>query len=225
MTTRPKAVNLKVREEVASLKRERTIDAAADLFYQNGYANTTLDAVAELLGVTKPFIYANFGSKSELLAEICARGVAVAHQALRSVSQDTSPIESLKLFGQRYVTAVLQNQKHIAIYVREEKNLDRGDARRIGILRRAFFGEMSNLLERGIVSGDFSITNSRMAALAIGGAVTWTAFWYRADGPLTLAEIAESFTNSILGIAHVRQGGASRTPGSPRADPLETVGS
>lgn len=207
MAARPKAANLKVKDEVASLKRERTIGAAADLFYQNGYDNTTLDEVAELLGVTKPFIYANFGSKSELLAEICARGVAAAHEALRSVvSDDKSPIESLTMFGQRYVMAVLKFQKHIAIYIREEKNLDRADARRIGGMRSEFFGEMADLLERGVVSGEFAITNSRMAALAIGGAVTWSTLWYRADGPLTLPEIAESLTSAILGIAHARPG-------------------
>ena len=208
MPSRPKAANLKVRDEVASLKRERTIGAAAELFYQNGYDNTTLDAVAERLGVTKPFIYANFGSKSELLAEICARSVAPAQQALDSVlARDASPIEILTLFGQRYVTAVLENQKNIAVYVREEKNLEPADARRVGTMRREFFASMAALLEKGRLSGDFAIADARMAALAIGGAVTWTTFWYRTDGQLSLAEIADSLTRSILGIAHARDDG------------------
>ena len=96
MAARPKTTNLKVRDEVAALKRERTVGAAADLFYEKGYDNTTLDAVAERLGVTKPFIYANFGSKSALLAEICARGVAAAQEALDGVlTGDTAPTEGL----------------------------------------------------------------------------------------------------------------------------------
>ena len=57
-----------IKDEIAALKRERIIGAAVELFYERGYENTTLEAVAERLGVTKPFIYSHFGSKAELLA-------------------------------------------------------------------------------------------------------------------------------------------------------------
>ena len=74
-----------IRAEVLALKRERTLAAAVDLFYDSGYKNTTLDALAERLGVTKPLICAHFGSKSELLAEICARGILRSLDAMNSV--------------------------------------------------------------------------------------------------------------------------------------------
>lgn len=220
MAASPTVTSLKVRDEVASLKRERTVEAAADLFYERGYDNSTLDAVAERLGVTKPFIYANFGSKTELLAEICARGVMAADEAIESVlALDLAPIPSLELFGKRYVTAVLTSQKYIAVYTREEKNLDPADAKRIGEMRRQFFRKITLLLDAGRRSGDFGITDSRMAALAIGGAVSWATFWFRAQGPMTIAEIAESLTRSILGIAHVRAAaaeGAAPVAAAPR---------
>ncbi len=193
---------LKIRDEVAALKRERTLTAAVDLFYEKGYDNTTLDEVAESLGVTKPFIYANFGSKTVLLAEICSRGVRAAADALDAVlAKRLAPRESLEIFARNYVTAILETQKQIAIYVREEKNLEPGDARRIGEMRREFFGRIAKLLERGAASGEFNVDDARLAALAIGGAVTWSTFWYRPDGRLSLAEIAESMTKLILAFA------------------------
>jgi AcrR family transcriptional regulator len=196
------AATLKIRDEVAALKRERTLTAAVDLFYEKGYDNTTLDEVAERLGVTKPFIYANFGSKTVLLAEICSRGVRAAADALDAVlAKRLSPRETLEMFARNYVTAVLKSQKHIAVYVREEKNLEPGDARRLGAMRREFFGRMTKLLERGAASGDFNIDDAQMATLGIGGAVTWSTFWFRPDGRLSLAEIAESMTKLILGLA------------------------
>jgi AcrR family transcriptional regulator len=79
------AISLSMRDDVAALKRQRAVEAAVDLFYDNSYANNTLDAVAERLGVSKPFIYANFGSKAELLAEICTRGVLVADEVVDAV--------------------------------------------------------------------------------------------------------------------------------------------
>ncbi len=200
------ASTLKIRDEVAALKRERTLDAAVDLFYDKGYENTTLDEVADRLGMTKPFVYANFGSKALLLAEICQRGVQAPALALEAaLARRKSPRDSLETFARDYVNAVLGRQKHIAIYVREEKNLDAADARRLGAMRREFFGKMTQLLETGVASGDFDIEDAHMAALGIGGAVTWATFWYRPDGRLAPPEIAETMAGLILGLAGARR--------------------
>lgn len=193
---------LKIRDEVAALKRERTVGAAADLFYRKGYDNTTLDEVAESLGVTKPFIYANFGSKSELLAEICERGVRAALDELESALADgLPPRATLQLFARRYVIAILASQKYIAIYTREEKNLEPSEATRIGELRRTFSAKLADLLRRGAEAGEFDIADATIAALAIIGSVSWSAFWYRSEGRLGVAEIASAMTASIMSLA------------------------
>ena len=67
-----------IRDAVNRLKRERIVAAAVELFYRQGYGHTTLEQVADTLNVTKPFIYAHFRSKSELLAEICSRAIRLA---------------------------------------------------------------------------------------------------------------------------------------------------
>ncbi len=85
MASATTTAHMGIRDEVAALKRERTIAVAAELFYERGYENTSLDVIAERMSVTKPFIYAHFSSKAELLAEICARGIASALEALESV--------------------------------------------------------------------------------------------------------------------------------------------
>lgn len=192
---------LKIRDEVAALKRERTISAAADLFYEKGYDNTTLDEVAERLGVTKPFIYSNFGSKAELLAEICERGVRAALDEIESaMAEGLGPTTTLQLFARRYVIAILGNQKNIAIYTREEKNLEAPEARRIGELRRGFFGRLAELLQLGAKTGEFELADPKMAALAIGGAVSWSTFWYKPEGRLDVPEIAAVMTGYIMGL-------------------------
>src|SRR5690349_8269443 len=114
-----------IRDEVATLKRERTIAVAAELFYERGYENTSLDAIAERMSVTKPFIYAHFTSKAELLAEICSRGIASALEALDGVlsTMKGTPRKRLEEVGRRFVTSVLHSQRYIAIFAREEKNL------------------------------------------------------------------------------------------------------
>jgi len=189
-----------IRDEVAALKRERTIAVAAELFYERGYENTALDAIAERMNVTKPFIYAHFTSKAELLAEICSRGIGSALAALDSVltSVPGSPTERLAEVGRRFVTAVLQSQRYIAIFAREEKNLAAEDYKRISDMRRTFDTKLVGLLDEGVKAGEFHIHDTRMAALAIGGLVSWAYVWYRPDGRLTLAETSAEMAELIL---------------------------
>ena len=198
--------SIRVRDEVAALKRERTIDVAAELFYERGYENTSLDVIAEHMGVTKPFIYAHFSSKAELLAEICARGIASSLQAMTGVlNRPGKPAALLAEMCRLFVRAVLDNQRHIAIFAREEKNLAPQDFKRISDMRREFDARLVELLDEGVSRGDFRVADTRMAALAIGGMVSWAYVWYRADGRLHPGDLAESMTTLVMDMVGARQ--------------------
>lgn len=192
---------LSIRDEVAALKRDRIITAAAQLFYANGYENTTLESIAEQLKVTKPFIYAQFNSKGELLAEICARGIAFSQHAMDSVlTLDVTPTEKVAILAKRFVRAVLENRMHIAIFSREEKNLAANDFERINNMRRDFDHKLTEIIKAGIDSGEFTVRDAHLAALAIGGMISWAYVWYRETGRLTLNELTEEFAIFVLNL-------------------------
>lgn len=200
MATTPKT-NRKKRDNVAALKRERIVDAATDLFYEHGFTKTTLDDVAERLGMTKPFIYSSFGSKTDLLAEICSRGVQGALMEIeQALAQELPPAETLRLFLPRYVTAILRAQKKMAINIREEKNLDPADAERLAELRQRFIVKVESLMRAGRDAGTFRITDPRIAAFALVGAASWTTFWYNPGGTLSSDVVAARMTETILNL-------------------------
>ena len=51
--------------------RKKIVEAAYDLFLQKGYHATTMSAIADSLGVTKPALYQYFPGKEELYACRC----------------------------------------------------------------------------------------------------------------------------------------------------------
>src|SRR5262245_27883026 len=54
--------------------RQRLLEAATELFYREGIPGTGVDKVAAHSGVSKPSLYAHFGSKEELVhAYLAAR--------------------------------------------------------------------------------------------------------------------------------------------------------
>ena len=73
-----------LRAAVLKLKRDHIVAAAVEMFERQGFVHTTLDQLAEALGVSKPFIYNHFRSKQELLAVICAQGIGDAMLASSS---------------------------------------------------------------------------------------------------------------------------------------------
>jgi AcrR family transcriptional regulator len=65
------------RRRVSRAERERQIlDAAVAVFGERGYQAASMDVVAERVGVTKPVLYAHFGSKDGLLLACIARARA-----------------------------------------------------------------------------------------------------------------------------------------------------
>ncbi len=200
-------MNDDIREAVLSLKRERIMAAAVDTFYEQGFGNSTLDQVAEHLGMTKPFIYAHFHSKNELLAAICAQGISVSLQAInRALASGGSSHDRLTAFAQDFMLAVLASQKHIAIYTREEKNLEDADRETIKNMRREFDHKLTGLLDQGVASGEFDIAETPLAALAIGGVASWASVWFRPGGRLPAQEIAKHMADLMLSMTRVNSG-------------------
>jgi AcrR family transcriptional regulator len=54
-------------------RRPEVLDAALKLFLQTGYDGTSMQAVADEAGVTKPVVYACFDSKDDLFRSLLAR--------------------------------------------------------------------------------------------------------------------------------------------------------
>jgi AcrR family transcriptional regulator len=200
-----------IRDAVFRLKRERIIATAVELFYNNGLSNTSLEAVAEQMNVTKPFIYSHFKSKSDLLAEICSRGIRASLDALnRAVALEGSPTDKLQTLARDFMLAVLENQAHIAIYNREEKDLSPQDSEAINQMRREFDRKFCALLNEGVVAGEFVVGDVQLASLAIGGIVSWSYVWYRPAGRLSREETADRVADLVLAMVQAKPGRRKR---------------
>jgi TetR/AcrR family transcriptional regulator, cholesterol catabolism regulator len=207
-----------IRDAVARLKRDRIVAAAVDLFYRQGYERTTLEEVADALNVTKPFIYAHFASKADLLAEICSRAIRHVHGALNQIlTQADTCAERLERIVREFLLAVLDNQPHAVIYSREETELKPADRDAINGLRRSFDRKLVELLEAGVQAGEFKIQDIGVTALAIGGIVGWAPVWYRPNGRLGKAELTQKLAALVLnmvqaGPTSTRKAGAQKKP-------------
>lgn len=201
-----------IRDAISRLKRETIVAAAVELFYNKGYARTTLEEVADAIKVTKPFIYAHFKSKTELLAEICIRGTRLSHAALlRANEQKGTPTEKLEAIVHDFMLAVLNHQAHAVIYSREEKELEPEDREAINVLRREFDHRLTAVLDQGVALGEFTVVDVPLAALAIIGIVGWSQVWFRPNGRLTKEQAAQGAADLALSMVQAKRPRKIRT--------------
>jgi AcrR family transcriptional regulator len=86
-----------LREERAAVTRRRILYAARLRFFEDGYAATTLGAVAAEAGVAVQTIYAVFGSKAAILAELRALAVDLPQADDEARAAMSEPTAELRL--------------------------------------------------------------------------------------------------------------------------------
>jgi AcrR family transcriptional regulator len=194
-----------MREEILAYKRERILEEAVKLFYERGFTGTTLDDIAAELGVTKPFIYTHFRSKTDLLAALCKPTIEMSLEAVSGAANSPgSPTARLHSAIVDFTQVVLSRQANIAIYFREEKNLAPDALAEINALRKKFDRVLSNLLTEGVAAGEFDISDVNLTALAIGGMISWAYTWHRQEGRLALEDMCQRMADLALQMVGVR---------------------
>lgn len=179
-----------VKGEISAYKRRLILEEACHLFYAQGYEGTTLEAVADRLNVTKPFIYSYYRNKAEILREVSERGIRLCLATLDDVHENGgTPMAQLKAIVERVTSLIIDNQEYIVVYQREEKNLEPATARDIRKLRKAFDTRLEALLDEGVASGAFDIEDTGFAAISISGLMSWTANWFLPDGKRSSSEV------------------------------------
>jgi AcrR family transcriptional regulator len=179
-----------LKSEVVAFKRRRILEVSVHLFYEQGYEGTTLDDIARQLHVTKPYIYSYFQNKGDILFEICQTGIRKSLEALdTALNRDASPMVRLKTAVESVARIVIEKRMYVVVYMREDKNLALADAQKILEQRRVFDHRVTDLLDEGIASGEFSMPDKVVTATTIGGIVSWLPNWYMASGRLTESEV------------------------------------
>jgi AcrR family transcriptional regulator len=188
-----------LRDEIFNLKKNHILDVAGQLFYDRGYALTTLDEIAQRLGVTKPVLYQFFPSKIEILSGVCGRTTAFAGGiAQLALDEEGSPTRRLTSLVQMLALEVIQGRISLAVCFREEKHLPADGLKRLQDDRRKFNRALRLLLKQGQDAGEFAIGDPTVALQAITGLATWIYTWYRPGGKLTPAAIADESVALVL---------------------------
>ncbi|MFL6244736.1 MAG: TetR/AcrR family transcriptional regulator [Thermoanaerobaculia bacterium] len=104
----PKERREREREEI----RTRILDAARELFANEGVESVTMRRIADRIEYSPTAIYFHFRDKDALLAELCDCDFRAFAQEFIAIAQIADPVERLRAAGQAYVSFGLKNPSH-----------------------------------------------------------------------------------------------------------------
>ena len=97
-----------------SATRTRILDAALELFSEHGFDGTTLQQIADRLGLTKAALYYHFRSKDDLLGALIAPAVADLDALLEVDEREPDTPARRRRFVEDYVDVMLRQRRLIA---------------------------------------------------------------------------------------------------------------
>jgi len=189
-----------VAERAVSPRRAEMVRAAARLFSECGYHGTSMQHLAQALGLQRGSLYAHIGSKEELLFDVVDEGAERFLERGRHAA-DMPALASVRLrrLLVGHIETAIEHLDAATVFLNEWRYLSQPLQQIVQTKRDTYEGFVRRILDDGIAAGEFrGDADVRFASTLILSAGNWTYAWYRPGGELGPTEIGERFATLIL---------------------------
>jgi AcrR family transcriptional regulator len=177
---------------------EEIRSVALDLFYKRGFQATTLRDIAAKVGIQVGSLYNHIASKGELLFEIMENVMLDLLEDQRQVAETPDVVERMRLLVYHHVKFHGERAEEVFVGNSELRSLSRAQRARVVALRHDYEQMFMDELQDGIRQGKFLPVDVQVTAYGILAMTTWVSAWYSSRGRLSLEEIAEIYTATVL---------------------------
>ncbi len=171
---------------------ETILDVAVHVFRERGYDGSSLEQVARAAGITKASIYYHVRSKEQLLE----RGVGRAFDALfaeldQPAATTGRGVDRLKFIVRRTIEITVERLDEVALLLSVRGNTR--VERKIVDRRREFDHRVAEIMSAAQAEREVRADiDPRLATRLLFGMLNSITEWYRPDGDLGGAEIAQA---------------------------------
>jgi AcrR family transcriptional regulator len=210
-------------EERTSVRRglmeQEIYEQATRLFALRGFAGTSIQDVADAVGLTRPALYHYVKSKDELLSKLVLEITVVNATDIAAIAKSSkrSATDRVRDVVRLLVRRNAQQGERLRLLLRSEADLPEQVAVSYQENRRSVLRSLTGLVDQGIATGEFRPVTPEMAAFAVLGIINWVAWWYHPGSHYDLDSVCEE-------LADIAVHGLAAEPGRPASTtPLDTV--
>ena len=178
-------------------RRDEVIRVAARLFAAKGYHATTLDQIAEEIGITKPALYYYITNKEDILRTIINRILEPMQEVVNVGQTGEYPRDKLRKIIEILVQSAAERKETTLLAFEQSNILPKRSRDAFRRRQKEVERTVIKVLKEGIEQGCFAVGNVKMAAFAILAVSNWLYHWYQPGGGLTPLEIAGECVNIL----------------------------
>jgi AcrR family transcriptional regulator len=181
-------------------RRQALIDAAAKLFAERGYEQTSIGDLSDATGLAAGGIYHYTSSKEGLLIAICDELLdPLLEQARAIAATDAPPDQHLRELLRAWLLHIESHIPHMLVFTQERHTIEREPRwRAVRRKRKAFEKILDGVLVRGEADGSMAFEDRGLALLALLGMVNYSPQWLRPGGRRSAEEIADVWCNLFV---------------------------
>ena len=183
-------------------RRQREIvEIAAGLFARQGYHASSMTDLIDATGLASGGLYHYIGSKEQLLLRICDQLMdPLLAEADAILARPEPAAERLRLVVRAWMRHVERHRAHMLVFQQERRILEADERwQEVRRKRKRFERLVDQLLSEVEAEADASFPDRQAILLALLGMVNYAPQWFRADGRLSAAEIADRWCDLLLG--------------------------
>jgi len=172
-------------------RRDEVIRVATRLFAAKGYYATTLDQIAEEIGITKPALYYYITNKEDILRTIINQMLEPMQEAVDIGKSSMSPVEKLRKIMKTLIQSAAERKETTLLAFEQANILPKRSRDALRRRQKEVEHTVMQVLKEGIEQGYFVVSDVKMAGFTILAASNWIYHWYQPEGRMTPLEIAE----------------------------------
>ncbi|HEX9728667.1 MAG TPA: TetR/AcrR family transcriptional regulator [Gemmatimonadales bacterium] len=186
-------------KEKRQRRRAEIQEAALRAFREKGYHATTLDDIAERLGIRNTALYHYFPDKESILYACHRESLAEVDRLLEEAEQrfDSAP-EQLAHVIREHVRVMTDTLLGSPLAFEVSALTPRHQSTVIAA-RDRYERAVRRIVERGQRAGLLKPIDPKIAVFAILGAINWIARWYKPDGTIHTDTLGEAFADHLVG--------------------------
>lgn len=181
-------------------RRDEIVAQAVALFNAKGYAGTSVNDIADALGLSKPALYHYIQRKEDVLYWIHEDFARLLIEKLESRLEEPRPMRNqLQDVVRDILALMLTHRDYVRVYFEHFRALDDERQAEIAVQRNHYRHLVQSIIERGIVGGEFRALDPGVTTTSIFGMCNWAYQWYDPAGPLSNVEVADTMFDLLLG--------------------------
>lgn len=171
------------------------------VFHEHGYADASVQHVADELGILKGSLYHYIKTKEDLLYRVLVELHDQVERILEEVAsvEGLLPLERLELYVRRQMQFNLENLPRVSVYYNDVERLSEKRHKDIIARRKVHERFVAELIEEAQERGEADASlDAQVLTNLIFGSVIWTYKWYRPNGKVSREKLTEIMVAFVL---------------------------